>query len=168
MPVGLSFFFSLLAAYGHRRARRIRERGRRARKRGKGRASQERASGWVVAWVMVARRKEEEKNRWTGKKNTVANQTENTFSVFLYLFRVNICSGNIRCFVSFLSLVLALSFLIFFNVYNNVHAYAQAHIDVYLITCIPLKTIDLYITSDILNYWSCYVFIVCKDSSGYS
>lgn len=87
------------------RARRIRERKREC---GRGGELVERVSEWLGGCLSDGGEDEggRGEDRWTGKKNTVANQTENTFSLFLYLFRVNICSGNIRSFryVSFRSI----------------------------------------------------------------
>lgn len=87
------------------RTQRIRER---KRARGRGEELVERVSEWLGGCLSDGGEGEggRGEDRWTGKKNTVANQTENTFSLFLYLFRVNICSGNIRSFrfVSFRSI----------------------------------------------------------------
>lgn len=97
--------FNLLSAYGREKFARKRRRGE----------SQSRVSEWLDSCLSDGKGGRED--RWTRKKNTVANQTENTFSLFLYLFHVNICSGNIRSF-RFVSISsTGLSFLIFFNVY---------------------------------------------------
>jgi len=76
-----------------------------------------------------------EKDYWIGKKNTVTNQIESIFSLFLFLFRVNIYSRKYVHFISFRFHSLPFFLHLFQCVYDD-RVCANIHIDIsYVISC---------------------------------